>query len=64
MKFSHLNQSVDKVALLYVSKYDLSEEVNDSDNWKGGTCQRHEEEMLNLLRDACGMSARDGERCE
>lgn len=25
------------------------------DDWKGGACQRHEEEMLQLLRGACGM---------
>ena len=24
------------------------------DDWKEGACQRHEEEMLGLLREACG----------
>ena len=25
------------------------------DSWKGGVCQRHEEEMVALLREACGL---------
>ena len=30
------------------------------DDWKDGACQRHEEEMIALLKEACGIPDSNG----
>lgn len=40
----------------------MAESTGDAGEWKNAACRAHEEEMLRILRDACGMG--DGESSE
>ena len=61
-KFSNLNpvakQSTyqEMIAKGSLKLREMSRLTNGVDGWINGACQRHEEEMLALLREACGMN--------
>lgn len=62
-KFSNLNPLAKKATFqemiaggsLKLRK--MSDLTNGGDDWREGACQRHEEEMLALLREACGVAS-------
>lgn len=60
-KFSNLNPVAKKatyeemIAKGSLKLRRMAELTVSGDDWKDGTCQRHEEEMLALLREACGV---------
>ena len=60
-KFSNLNPVAKKstyqemIAGGSLKLREMAQLTDGVDSWKGGVCQRHEEEMLALLREACGV---------
>ena len=60
-KFSNLHPAAKKETFFEMIKKGslklriMSDKTRGSDEWKDGVCQMHEEEMLQLLRKACGI---------
>lgn len=61
-KFSNLNPVAKNltyqkmIAKGSLKLQEMSRLTQGVDDWKGGICQRHEEDMLGLLREACDLS--------